>query len=492
MKPTMTAQNQLNSAIANLSNGKCTLIVVPSMTFDGDELAKIPGAIHFEERMLWLLQTLRNPTARVVYVTSKPLPESLFEYSMSLTGVTDGRERTSLISCDDSTPTSLTRKILSRQDIQEKIRSAVGPEMASVMMCHVATDLENELAEALGTPLFACHPSLRDLGSKSSCREAFHEAGVWFPDGQENLRDRADIVGTLVELQKRKPDIKRAVIKLNDSFAGGGNAIFEFPKETGGNIFRAIDQEIDRASFVARDETPDRYLAAFETMGGIVEEFIEGEQKSSPSVQCVLSPNGSTRIASTHEQILGGENSQTYLGCSFPANSAYKIAIAKSAQQIADVLIKKGVSGHISIDFVCVKTDLCWDHYAIEINLRMGGATAPISYLESVTGGQYDAGSGQFLGSNGRPLYYKSADRIQSESYKRLDAEALLRAADDRGLHFDDISGSGSLFYMLGALPTVGKLGLITIEQSRAKAAKRYQQTIETLDVIALHNTTPH
>jgi hypothetical protein len=51
------------------------LVVAPSMTFDGAELAKIPGAIHFGERMLWLLQTLRNLRGRVVYVTSEALPE---------------------------------------------------------------------------------------------------------------------------------------------------------------------------------------------------------------------------------------------------------------------------------------------------------------------------------------------------------------------------------------------------------------------------------
>src|ERR1700682_1771632 len=50
-----------------------TSVVVPSLTLDQDELTKLEGASFYEERLLFLLIRLRNPRARVVFVTSQPV-----------------------------------------------------------------------------------------------------------------------------------------------------------------------------------------------------------------------------------------------------------------------------------------------------------------------------------------------------------------------------------------------------------------------------------
>ena len=60
------------------------------------------------------------------------------------------------------------------------------------------------------------------------------------------------------------------------------------------------------------------YLAALAVQGGIVEERIEGEDFRSPSAQLRISPSGQVDILSTHDQVLGGPNGQTYFGCRFP------------------------------------------------------------------------------------------------------------------------------------------------------------------------------
>ena len=479
----MTSSAQLGRSIAALESGEGVLIVVPSMTFDSDELAKIRGAVHFEERMLWLLQVLRNPLARVIYVTSERLPDRLVDYSVSLTGVTGARERVEMISCEESSPIALTYKILERPDIQQRIRDGVQDNVTAVMMCHVATAAEEELATALGVPLFACPPSLVNLGTKSASRKAFCAADVPLPDGEEDLRDRDDVLKALIALSARNPKVRRAVIKLNDSFAGGGNAVLDYPTVTNGDLAAALSEQLDRAAF-ADGETPDRYFSALARMGGIVEEYIEGTHKTSPSAQCIIAPDGSVRVSSTHEQILGGAVNQTYFGCRFPADDVYNVTIAESAQRVAIGLAANGVIGHISIDFVCRETDRGWEHYALEVNLRMGGATAPISFLESATGSQYDAAAGRFVDGYGRSLFYKSADRIQSDEYRSLSSGDLLDAADSEGLHFETATGSGAVFYMLGALATVGKLGLVAIDHSPQASDRRYDQTLRTLDTI--------
>lgn len=73
------------------------------------------------------------------------------------------------------------------------------------------------------------------------------------------------------------------------------------------------------------DEKSDAatYLAELRRNGGIVEELITGDEFRSPSVQMRNSPTGEVEIISTHDQVLGGPTGQMFLGCRFPADSAY-------------------------------------------------------------------------------------------------------------------------------------------------------------------------
>ena len=90
------------------------------------------------------------------------------------------------------------------------------------------------------------------------------------------------------------------------------------------------------------------------------------------------------------------------------------------------------------------------------------------------------ASSGQL-----RSLFYESADRIQSDDCTSLSSADLLDAAERAGLHFDISTGSGAVFYMLGALATVGKLGLVAIDHSPEEAGRRCDQSLRALDAIA-------
>jgi hypothetical protein len=61
-----------------------TVIVVPSLSFDARELAKISGIHHYEERMLCLLMLLQLPRTRIVYITSQPINEAIVDYYLHL------------------------------------------------------------------------------------------------------------------------------------------------------------------------------------------------------------------------------------------------------------------------------------------------------------------------------------------------------------------------------------------------------------------------
>lgn len=61
-----------------------TSVVVPSLTLDERELEKLEGAAYYEERLLFMLIRLRNPHARMVYVTSRPVHPLILEYYFEL------------------------------------------------------------------------------------------------------------------------------------------------------------------------------------------------------------------------------------------------------------------------------------------------------------------------------------------------------------------------------------------------------------------------
>ena len=126
--------------------------------------------------------------------------------------------------------------------------------------------------------------------------------------------------------------------------------------------------------------TWDLYQEKLKAMGGIVEEFVPGDVKQSPSVQFRVNPAGRLEAISTHDQVLGGRNGQIFLGCRFPANAAYRLDIQARGTEAAQVLADKGVLGRFGIDFISVKEGDAWRHLAIEINLRKGRHHPPLPH----------------------------------------------------------------------------------------------------------------
>ena len=96
------------------------------------------------------------------------------------------------------------------------------------------------------------------------------------------------------------------------------------------------------------------YLDLLAKQGGIVEEFISGDEFASPSVQLRTTPLGELEILSTHDQMLGGPNGQIYLGAKFPAglSSEAPIAFSGSAAGPLDNPEKMKFRGEIALSGV--------------------------------------------------------------------------------------------------------------------------------------------
>jgi hypothetical protein len=105
-----------------------TVLVVPSLSLNAEELAKVTGVHHYEERLLYMLMLLRQPRTHLVYVTSQPLNPSIVDYYLHLLSGVPGshaRRRLTLISCLDASPIPLTEKILRRPLLQKRILEAI-------------------------------------------------------------------------------------------------------------------------------------------------------------------------------------------------------------------------------------------------------------------------------------------------------------------------------------------------------------------------------
>jgi hypothetical protein len=470
-----------------------TSVVVPSLTLDPEELTKLAGASYYEERLLFLLIRLRNPRAHVVYVTSQPVhPLTLDYYLHLLAGVpaSHARARLTMLCTYDGSPRPLTQKVLERPRLLQRIRYAIHDREHSYLTVFNSTALERRLSVLLGIPLNGLDPALSAYGTKSGSRRVFREAGVDLPAGFEDLNTRDDVVHALAELRAERPDIRRAVIKLNDSFSGEGNAVVSYPRSTGiGELQRALDA----AQMPVATESPERYFEKLDRMGGVVEEFIEADEKTSPSAQFRTSPMGDVLEISTHDQILGGESGQIYLGCSFPAHEEYRDEIRAAGRRVGEVLARHDVVSRYGVDFLAWRNagDSKWRITALEINLRVLGTTHPFLALRFLTGGELDAGPGQFMSLSGRPKYYRATDNLRSASYQGILPEDLFDIVSMNGLHFSHRTESGVLFHMIGAVSEFGKLGVTVIGNDVPEVERIYARVIEVLDAESTLGRSP-
>lgn len=458
-----------------------TVIIVPSLSMDPEILSKISGHIHYEERLLCLLLLLRMPRTHVIYVTSTPIDDEIVDYYLHLIpGVTSmhARKRLTLLSCFDSSNIALTEKILKRPRLINEIKNLVPPHHVAHISAFNVTPLEEQLALKLGFPLYGCPAGLSNKwGSKTGSREIFKQAGLLVPPGYENLYSVDDVIQALNQLKTDHPDIRKAVIKLNEGFSGDGNAVFKYEGE----------QSINPESFqshlhiVAGDLGYDAFMEKMQEMGGIVEAFVEGDIKSSPSVQCLINPLKQIEVVSTHDQILGGDTGQVYIGAKFPADIEYRKEIGAQGQQAAEYMATLGVLGRFGIDFVSVKENGTWKHYAIEINLRKGGTTHPYLMLQLLTNGRYDYEHGEYIMPNGQTRCYMATDALVFENFKKLTPTDLIDVAICNGLHFDGATQEGVMFHLIGAISQHGKLGILSIGSSPSRAEDIYKKTTELL-----------
>ena len=102
-------------SIQSFNQDEQTIVVVPSLTIDFDCSSSELQA--YEERFLFLLLLLRQPRARLIYVTSQTIHPNIIDYYLDLLpGVisSHARKRLFLVSPLDASTRPLSLKLLER------------------------------------------------------------------------------------------------------------------------------------------------------------------------------------------------------------------------------------------------------------------------------------------------------------------------------------------------------------------------------------------
>jgi PGM1 C-terminal domain len=463
-----------------------TIVVVPSMSIDAIKSGAVMQA--YEERFLFLLLLLRQPRARLIYVTSQTILPGIIDYYLSLLpGVipSHARQRLFLLSPLDGSVRPLSDKLLDRPRLIQRIRSLImDPDRAHLVPFNT-TDREKELALRLGIPMYGADPKFFPLGTKSGCRKIFTEEDVIHPLGVENLGSEQDLIEAIAQMRGEKPSIKQVLVKLNEGVSGEGNAVIDLtglPAPGNSEEQSMLEERLRAMQFESKAVTYDSYMKKLAERKGVVEERIMGEEIRSPSVQLRVTPLGAVELLSTHDQLLGGPSGQSYLGCMFPADPGYAALITGEAAKVGRRLAKEGVIGRFALDFVVVRSSGKWEPYAIEINLRKGGTTHPFLTLQFLTDGAYDPETAIFTAPNGQQKFFVASDHVESPLYRMLTPDDLFDIVVRHDLHFDQTRQTGVVFHMMSALGELGRTGLTAVGNSHEDAKTIYDRAVAVLD----------
>ena len=423
----------------------------------------------------------RITDCRNITVLSRLPDPAIHEYLLELVPAANrasARDRTTLIEVQDRTNRSVAAKLLDRPDLLAQIRDLVGDRPALIEPWNV-TENEVALALALGIPINGSNPKLRWLGFKSAGRRLMRRAGVPVPFGVEDVRTADDVFGAIHAIRDARPEAPGVVIKHDDSGAGDGNIVLDLEP-------MASATEPDAWLREQIEGLPDWYRTDLE-LGGIVEERIAGARFSSPSAQVDIKPDGRVVVLATHEQVLGGESGQVYLGCRFPADPAYAPELARHAAAIGAELAEAGALGRFSVDFVASAPagGNNWQVHALEINLRKGGTTHPYAALRNVAPGRYEPESGRWLTADGSTRCYSATDNLVDPAWVGLAPTAVIEAVAEAGLQFDPETGTGVILHMLSGLAIDGRFGLTAIGETPEEAARLHEAARAAVTALA-------
>ena len=400
-------REELQAGWASTKRKRRTEIHFHSISRDEQHRLGIPHFQARENMQLSRLCALADPLVDIVYVAPFEINDDVRSYYAKLLevgGVRNPEMRFKVVVPENihrfPEHTSLAAALLYSPRALRQIRRYVRGQTAYIVPGVVGPE-DKTLALYLKIPLLAADPDAAAvLGSKSGSKRVFTAADVNIPAGAHDIYEEGELFVTIAKLIAAYPDVARWLVKLDDEWGGRGHCCLDvgathelrnvvaelqgernhFSKHDAGYWGRQEVQETARkrlmavvpaairrhASISCPEVYPDwrRYVAGIERIGCVVE-ALPNETVGSPSASLFIEPDGTVNVIATHEQIFSAPFK--FCGSVFPQQSAPHAAVRGAATAIGNVLFKKGVYGHVGVDFVAF-----WDPYVF-IGERGGG-----------------------------------------------------------------------------------------------------------------------
>ncbi|WBO66530.1 peptide ligase PGM1-related protein [Streptomyces camelliae] len=468
-------------------------------------LGRFPGATFFPERLLgWaIVDTVCRAGGRLLYVTAPPPldADEQVDYYLGLLGAghEGARNRVSLVGVDDVSARWLSEKILDPDNpraaqVRAVVRAFVDGRRragADVRLNYFEPSAPLErFARELGVPGNQPPSSCIPTGTKHSGRRLFAEAGIPVPAGSPELcHSVADLA---VEVARMARSGHRAlVVKLDDaaSGAGLGNALLDLgdlglsPGTDDDALTERVLAALPRATLVDPGITWGDYVRMIGKSGTLVEEWIKDDALCSPSFQGRITEGGAVEAVSTHDQVLA-VHSQSYVGCRFPANAAYRHTLIDYGLRVGRALRERGVDrGDYGVDFLARPTAGGWQVLGCEINLRGTGTKHAFGIVSALLGTRATPDGRLVVGGpGGAERVYEASDSIMDPRYVGLRPAHLIRAVTGSPLGYDPERATGVVLHMMSAAAEDGKFGAVCIGADRAEAAALLRGLRELVD----------
>ena len=480
-----------------------TKVVILSLSLTKEILRGIKGVRYYDTRgFLGEVLEAKDGKTNVLIISAVSLSHPFKKYILSFLPE-NRRSAISFMSASEfgetvSVERSLSQTILDNPKFMAAIKSKI-KNIPSYLSFFVTTSLEEKISHELGIPFWMIHPDLNFKATKSWNRRHFKRVGrswgrnamksrffeyVNIIPGFEGIESVESLIIHADKLWLQNPEGGKFVPKHDDGVSGQGNGIYILPRmsESLRTDFSArikiIVEALQNIELVESTSSPTRFLEEFGRRGGIVEKFIDGLFKTSPSAQGMIYPNGRVEIISTHEQILDG---QTYKGAIFPANESYRGILQEHAWRVGQELFENNkIIGPFAVDYVAVSrsSDLNVDViiYPVEINIRRGGTSYPYLIAKLATDSVYDPFDGELKAPDGNRIYYIATDNFKSKAFKGRTEEELFETISNMKILFKPGQQVGVSPYLLIAAYEYEKFGLIFIANDLETAQKLFDE----------------
>lgn len=454
---------------------KVQIVACPSISLKREDIENIVGIDLYEMRSLWQILYAVKRNIQVLYLSSNPVETENVKHLLSCVGMSDEvRSRITFYDLQEQGGLNLSEKIMNSSKFMEKLKDEV-KKIPTFLMPFNYTEIERKLAGKLDIPVFGCHPSLNYWQTKSGNKTIFRRANIPMPEGIENIKSKEDLLFSVLNLWRTRPGQLKYMVKLDSGVSGEGNALLtldmefqEFDQFSINEKLDYIETRLEKMRFQQKDLDFAEFIERMQA-GGIIEEFIEGEDFYSPSSQGYIHPNLNVEILATHEQVLDSSGMK-YLGCRFPAPKGIRGSITEWTKQIGNELSSLGVIGFFSVDYIVYKNKNGEEEVkVIEINIRQGGTTHPYQTAKLVTDSKFNDKKGVLERKDGSPVHYFANDNLCNESLKNSAPKSLIGFLEKKDVLFSPSTQKGAVLHMLNSMSHFGKIGYTVIAPSKAE-----------------------